>query len=90
MKIAAGHVIQIAACGLCEKPLLWATSETDRECEGNVGAYCLANRGVVALELAEGEITADIDRCERKTIRPVKDKPLCRGGRISALKIVGR
>ena len=44
----------------------------------------------ISLELAEGEITAGIDHCERKTIRPVKDKPLCRGGRISALKIVGR
>ena len=68
MKIAADHVIQIAACGLCEKPLLWATSETDRECEGNVGAYCLANRGAVALELAEGEITTCIDGCERRTL----------------------
>ena len=44
------------------------TSETDRECEGNVGAYCLANHGAVALELAEGEITACIDRCERRTL----------------------
>ena len=68
MKIVVGHVIQIAACGLCEKPLLWATSETDRECEGNVGAYCLANRGAVVLELAEGEIAACIDRCERRTL----------------------